>query len=128
MFDTSKYNWATSQIETVIAFDLGGTDFMIDWCRQFFGQDYVRELIISCKKETGCTFYDAISTCLRGCLNQPYDDNNPMDMAASKSSKRCYLTALAAVKIKKKSFGAPSQAYDFIRKGYQEYDLGELQL
>jgi len=128
MFDATKYNWAITQIETTMAFDLGGTDFMIDWCKQFFGEHHVRESIIGFKKENRCSFNDAVSACMASCLQQPYDETDPLDVASSKASKKCYLTVLAAIGIKEGAFMNPAQAISFLRDGYRDYELGELAL
>lgn len=127
MFESTKYSWATSQIETVIAFDLRGNDFMINWCRDFFLQEDFRKAVVSFTKETGSSVYDAIGHLMMECLKLPYDEENRLDTAASKFSKKCYLIVLAATQIKQNGISI-DDAVGLIRDGHIKYGLGELQV
>lgn len=115
MFDRSRYNWATTQVETSCKFDFAATDEAIDFIKSFLAQDSLFEMANTKRKSGGVDWYHALAAVMFSLR----DNNNEGELP--EDQRRLYALIFAACATKAGvASSSPSAA---LADSYEQFGL-----
>lgn len=85
MFDRSRYNWATTQVEASCKFEFAATDEAIDSIKSFLAQDEMFEMTNARRKSGGVDWYHALAAVLFSLRDNNNEDELPGFVRSSSS-------------------------------------------
>ena len=115
MFDRSRYNWATTQVETSCKFDFAATDQAIDFIKTFLAQDEMFEMTNARRKGGGVDWYHALAAVMFSLR----DNDNEGEL--TEDQRRLYALIFAACATKAgATSSSPSAA---LADSYEQFGL-----
>lgn len=124
MFARSRYNWASSQIETVLKFDLSVTGENLDLAKRLLSVEYAFEGVYSVRDQRSCDWYDAVYFwCTEQLMANKWlkeEERLPNGIL------RVFCVIKVACEIKKGNITDPATALEAMQSEYNLFDLGEL--
>jgi len=115
MFDRSRYNWATTQVETLCKFDFAATDQAIDFIKSFLAQDDLFEMTSARRKSDGVNWYHALAAV----ISSLRDNNNEGELPDDQ--RRLYALIFAACATK--AGVASSSPSAVLADSYEQFGL-----
>lgn len=124
MFAKSRFNWASSEIETILKFNFGMSDEPLEVAKRLLSAEYAFEGVYTLKKLKGCDWYDAIYF---WCTEQLQDNKCASDEEKlSQGIMRVFCVIKIACEIKAGNVRDPDTALRYVQAEYKLWDLGEI--
>lgn len=115
MFDRSRYNWATTQVETSCKFDFAATDDAIEFIKSFLAQDDLFDMTNAKRKSGGVDWYHALAAVMFSLRDNDEVGELP------EAQRRLYALIFAACAAKAGAGGSsPSAA---LANSYEQFGL-----
>jgi len=119
MFERSRYNWATTQVETSCKFDFAATDEALEFVTLFLSQDDIFEMTNSHRKSSGSDWYKSLAVVLfvlRDSATEEMPDYQ----------RKLYALIFAACAVKSGSAG--SSPFEALASSYEQFGLSRSEL
>ena len=118
MFERSRYNWATTQVEISCQFDFAATDVAMDLIKSFLSQDEIFEMTNSFRKSSGFDWYKSLARVLFALRDNAAEE-------IPDYQRRLYALIFAACAVKAGAGDSSSLADSYEQFGLSPRDLEE---
>ena len=121
MFERSKYNWATSQIEASCKFDYAATPDAIEFVESFLAQEEIFQMTNEKRKQSGLDWYKSVAAVIMY-LHKNSEEELPI------FQRRLYALIFAACAFKAGGIAPGSSPTDVLGDSYEEFGVDRSEL